>query len=227
MLLLTTAVMLTAPLKAEASFLGWISRLSGPGPFWGLDAEVCVSHLNFDKDKIKPMNEAGDQKTFAPTLTFPCKVRLDQRHLSWNLHAGVAVAFKNPLDYTGAGVEGKSDNVWRGQLGTSLDLTLRPWIDIGAGGGLVYFAGERFDSFARGYVEPVRVTVRPLLWRHASNPAQRERDAWLGISAGWIIHLGTLDGADFGAPSDSFRTHNESNWQAGVSIDVLRLLKTR
>jgi hypothetical protein len=40
-----------------------------------------------------------------------------------------------------------------------------------------------------------------------------------------VIHLGTLDGASFGAPLDSFRTYNEGNWRGGVTVDVIRLFK--
>jgi hypothetical protein len=226
MLLLTVAMIALMPRAADASLLGWLSRLSGPGPFWGLDVSVCAHAFPLG-DKNTPLegNELRNEQETA-ALLFPCtEMTLDRRHVSWNVNFGGAYAWKNPLDYTGVDVAGRSDNVWLLKLGTSFDYTVAPSFDIGAGIGVYHFGGKRFENFSRPFVEPVRVAVRPLLWRSGRNAEQRQRDACVVLTASWIIHLGTMDGEDFGAVNDPFRSHNEHNWQAGVALDVLRLLK--
>lgn len=221
MLMLATALVVMAPRTADAGLLEWLGRLSGPGPFWGLDANVCL--------KSFPLEERErDRKDMVPmaTIRLSCPgARLEQRHISWYVNFGWALASENPLDYTGVDVSDKSQRVWLLKLGTSWDLTLTPSVDVGVGGGLLHFGGERFDGFTRPYIEPARVAIRPLLLRRWRDPKKTERDGWLLVSASWIIHLGTLDGPSFGAPFDTYRTYNENNWTAGLTVDVLRLLR--
>ena len=224
LMLLATVMVVMAPRSADANLLSWLSRLSGPGPFWGVDVSVCVHAIPVEEED--PSLQPTGPRKHEMTLLFPCtEMTLERRHVSFNVNGGAAYAWKNPLNYDGVDVEGRSDNVWLLKLGTSVDYTAAPSFDIGAGVGLFYFNGKRFPHFTRPYVEPVRVAIRPLMWRTGRTPEQRDRDAWLVLTTSWIIHLGTMDGADFGAANDPFRSHNEHNWQAGVSLDVLRLLK--
>ena len=224
LILLAIIMVVMAPRSADANLLSWLSRLSGPGPFWGVDVSVCVHAVEVKEKDVTTQRTDPNQHTEVG-FDFPCReLTFEQRHVSFNINGGAAYAWKNPLNYDGVDVADRSDNVWLLKLGTSVDYTAAPSFDIGAGVGAFYFGGERFANFTRPYVEPVRVAVRPLLWRRGRDAQQRNRDAWLVLKASWIIHLGTMDGADFGAPGDSFRSHNEHNWQAGVSLDVLRLL---
>ena len=103
--------------------------------------------------------------------------------------------------------------------------TLRPSLDLGAGGGVLLFQGPRFSSFGSPYVQPFRVAARPLLFRGTSGMTTNEIEArgWLLVTANWMILLDTIDGAKFGAPADSLRERNESLWQLGLSIDLPRL----
>jgi hypothetical protein len=107
------------------------------------------------------------------------------------------------------------------RLGASFDWTVHRTVDLGAGFGMAYFGGPRFDNFSRGYVQPVRVTFRPLLLRRSAE----DHHGWLMVSANWHVLLGTIDGRDFGAPADPFRSHNEQDVECGVSVDVLRLFR--
>jgi hypothetical protein len=225
LILLAMVMVVMAPRSADANLLSWLSRLSGPGPFWGVDVSVCVDAVPVgDADGTTPPPATMEPQEVTGFL-FPCtEMTFERRHVSFNINGGAAYAWKNPLNYDNVDV-GRSDNVWLLKLGTSADYTAAPSFDIGAGVGIFHFGGKRFANFTRPYVEPVRVAVRPLLWRSGRDAKQRNRDAWLVLTASWIIHLGTMDGADFGAPNDPFRSHNEHNWQAGVSLDVLRLLK--
>jgi hypothetical protein len=217
MLLLAAAIVVVTPRAADAGILSWLSRLSGPGPFWGIDLDVCMKAIDRGEGTKQDTGMRSGIRLSCPDTT------LDRRHISWNANFGWALASDNPLDYTGVDVAGKSQRVWLLKLGTSLDYTVHPALDIGIGGGIFHFGGERFESFTRPYLEPARVAVRPLLVGRDSKNI--ERDGWLLISASWIVHLGTLDGASFGAPQDPFREYNENNWSAGLSVDVIRLFK--
>jgi hypothetical protein len=142
----------------------------------------------------------------------------------------VAVAQDNHLRYDDTAIEEKSKAVRLLKFGTAVDYTLVPWLDLGVGAGFLYFAGPRFENFALPYVEPVRVTIRPLLfrWKHLRrNRRELEHRGWLLLSAKWNVLIGRLDGASFGAPSDPFSVQNESNPELGVAIDVVRLLNRR
>jgi len=226
LVLLAMVMLMMAPRSADANLLSWLSRLSGPGPFWGVDVSVCVHAIPTEDEDPSVGPSAPRPTKHEMTLRFPCtELTFEQRHVSFNINGGAAYAWKNPLNYDGVDVGGRSDNVWLLKVGTSADYTAAPSFDIGAGVGVFHFGGKRFANFTRPYVEPVRVAVRPLMWRSGRTADQRDRDAWLVLTTSWIIHLGTMDGADFGAPNDSFSSHNEHNWQAGVSLDVLRLFK--
>ena len=220
-LLLAIAMTVVTPRAADAGILSWLSRLSGPGPFWGIDLDVCMKAIDRGRGPKPTPGMRSGIRLSCPDTT------LDRPHISWYANFGWALASDNPLDYTGVDVAGKSDRVWLLKLGTSLDYTVRPALDIGIGGGIFHFGGERFESFTRPYLEPVRVAVRPLLLRPGRNTSNTERDGWLLVSASWIVHLGTLDGASFGAPLDPFREYNENNWSLGLTVDVFRLLGRR
>jgi hypothetical protein len=224
-LLIATGIVLVAPQPADAGLLSWLGRLSGPGPFYGLDVGICVNQVSL-VGPVKPEQrdpEAVNQRVMAETLRFPCtKYGLDQPHLSINLNVGAAIAEDNPLDYGDVNRREHSTAVRYLKGGVSFDLTVLQWLDVGVGAGMFYFAGPSFANFSQGYLEPARISVRPLLIRRNLTKPQRERGAWLGLSLSRVIHLGTLDGASFGAPNDPYRVHNEANWQGGVSIDVFR-----
>jgi hypothetical protein len=219
LLLLATAILVMVPTTADAGLLSWLSRLSGPGPFWGVEADVCLKAFPLKEREGPPTMMGGAVRLACPNA------ELNRRPISWYAHIGWAVAFDNPLDYTGVDAGDKSDNVWLLKLGTSFDFTVKPYLDLGVGVGVFHFGGERFDSFSRPYIEPVRVGIRPLLLRPGRDESRTEHDGWLLISLNRVIHLGTLDGASFGAPFDSFRTYNEGNWSGGITVDILRLMK--
>lgn len=225
MVVLAAALVAMTPQSADAGLLSWLSRLSGPGPFWGLDAEICMKTFTAEREGTKPP-DFHTESVGGGALRLSCPgAKLDKRHVSWHLNVGAALAWKNPLDYSGVDVTDRSKRVWLLKLGTSFDFTVAPSVDVGVGGGIFYFGGERFDGFTRPYIEPLRLAVRPLLLARGRNKDETEHDGWLAISGSWIIHLGTLDGPSFGAPLSTFRSYNEHNVGLGLTVDVIRLLK--
>lgn len=206
--------------------LRWLGRLSGPGPFWGLGAEVKLKCIGVDgKEPNKLDSQAVEsQSEGLRGIRYPCPDAtynpLD-RHATVYLNISGSIAENNPMDYQDVGRQEESTAVRMLKIGTSIDWTVHRTLDIGTGAGVAYFAGPRFDNFTRAYVQPVRLTIRPLMVGKGS----RDRWGWLLVSANWHILLGTIDGPDFGAPADPYRAHNEQDMELGVSVDILRLFR--
>jgi hypothetical protein len=153
-------------------------------------------------------------------IRIPCDTTLDDRHTTIYFNLGGSIAENNPLFYGDEGRQEQSTAVRLVKAGVSADWTFDRAFDVGAGFGMMYFAGPRFDNFSRGFIEPVRIAVRPIMLR-----SKRDDNGWLIVSASWQILLGTIDGADFGAPLDTFSEKNEHIPEVGVSIDLVRLVK--
>jgi hypothetical protein len=218
LLLLLTLVPTTVQAQG---FLRWLGRLSGPGPFWGLGADIALKCLGVDEPDEAPGTPEKVRPRVLTGFRFSCPdARLHDRHATVYLVVGGAIAENNPLNYGDAGVQTESTAVRMLKVGASIDWTVHKIVDVGTGAGMVYFAGPRFDNFSLGYVQPVRFTFRPLLISEAA----KDHHGWLLLSANWQILLGTIDGADFGAPSDPFRSRNEQDVEVGVSIDVFRFV---
>jgi hypothetical protein len=222
-------VLLLVLIPASASAQGlfrWLGRLSGPGPFWGASVDRYLKCLP-TKGTPKPTPRADPQQVHTdammmPGITMPCPdTTLDDKHLTIYLNVTGAVAENNPLNYGDVGTQEESTAVRLLRVGASLDWTAHRTFDIGTGAGISYFAGPRFDNFVRPYVQPLRTAFRPLMLCGAAT----DNDGWLIVSANWQILLGEIDGADFGAPLDSFRERNEHIPEIGVTIDFVRLVK--
>jgi hypothetical protein len=218
LLLLLTLVPSTVQAQG---FLRWLGRLSGPGPFWGLGADIALKCLGVDETDEAPGTPEEVRPRVLTGFRFSCPdARLNDRHATVYLVVGGAIAENNPLNYGDAGAQTESTAVRMLKVGASIDWTVHKMVDVGTGAGMVYFAGPRFDNFSLGYVQPVRFTFRPLLISEAA----KDHHGWLLLSANWQILLGAIDGADFGAPSDPFRSRNEQDVEVGVSIDVFRFV---
>jgi hypothetical protein len=236
--LLVVLTLVPGAVQAQG-FVRWLGKLSGPGPFWGLGAEVRVKCFGVDRKSsrnegdtifhsdetqtaqpasLEAQRKVAGARLPCPNATFTPDL---DRHATVYFNVSGAIAENNPLDYQDDGPQDESTAVRMLKVGTSIDWTVHRTVDVGTGFGLIYFGGPRFDNFSRGYVQPVRVTLRPLLFS-AKAPDTR---GWLLVSANGQILLGTIDGADFGAPADPFRSHNEQDVELGVSVDVLRLVR--
>jgi hypothetical protein len=148
------------------------------------------------------------------------KASVDDRFTTIYINFSGSIAENNPLFYGDAGHQTESTAVRMLKIGASADWTVHKTLDIGTGFGLLYFAGPRFDNFSRGYVQPLRFSLRPLMFW-----STKKDDGWLLLQANWQIIVGTIDGADFGAPLDPFESKNEQDVEIGVAIDVFRLFK--
>jgi hypothetical protein len=202
--------------------ISWLGKLSGPGPFIGANVDVCVKPFFVD-----PKAKAGGPEVAAGLIISCSDTRLNDQHLSWYVGAGFGLAYENNLNYSGRSVEGLSERVMFYRVGTSLMYTVHPAVDLGMGTGVMIFNGPRFEAFPMPYLQPVKLALRPLLLRDRTGRTDNQIDArgWLVVTANWTLLLGTLDGADFGAPNDPLLVRNENLPQFGVAIDVPRLLR--
>lgn len=208
LLVVVCLVAAPSPVRADG-LISWLGRLSGPGPWIGANVDFCLETFAHKEDEASGLRG----------ILVSCGVPVDTPHWSWNLNVGTGFAIDNDLDFSGQEIEGKSDRVTYIKLGTSLMRTARRSIDAGFGGGVMFFQGPRFPNFGMPYVEPIKVAIRPLLfWKDAS-----DKRGWLVLTADWVMLLGTVDGARFGAPADPLYERNENLMQFGIRIDITRL----
>jgi hypothetical protein len=146
-------------------------------------------------------------------------VPLDQRRrASFNLAAGLFEARRNNLTYA-------SSSTNREVKLTSIEPTFwwRPVdsIEIGVGAGILWFSGPAFESFSRGFFEPVRIDVKPLAL--ASELIARGHPEWtevLSVRAGAIVTPHGFSAEDFGAVPGTFQTSREVLRTFAVFIDL-------
>jgi hypothetical protein len=222
-LALAATLLLARP--ADAGLLSWLDKLSGPGPFWGMDIVVGVKCFYPENSKNSTRSKTDREALSSGGIILGCvsEAPLDEQHVAWLVTVGGALANNNPLDY-GDRTDEKSRWVGSIKIGSSLDYTVLPLFDIGAGGGLLHFIGPSFANFTLPYVES-RLTLRPLLWRKKPTTTQMTRWGWLQVSVGVNILIGTVDGAKFGAPNDPLNVRNETRLDLGLGVDFKRLCR--
>jgi hypothetical protein len=209
--LCTFLVTLALPAESRAG-IGWLEKLSGPGPFVGIvvpvpircdrlknsyqtersDAEGAVTYLGCDPND----REEGVRRIIGAEVW-----RL------WTDHNELP----NPSD-TDEGVRIFA------ALGT---LEFAPWkqVKVGGGFGVAWFSGDTFDTFARPLAQPVRLTVAPLSLLKPDSP-------WLEvlkIHANANIFLGGVDARDFGS-GGTFEAPYELVWMTSIEFDVIPLI---
>jgi hypothetical protein len=234
-ILVLALIGLAVPESAQAGLLSWLGRMSGPGPFFGVDLSRCVAVIGGERPRHpagagaseEPEPTRGD---LAATVALCPELRGGRRyrpHWTFSAVAGLSGSLENQLQREGH--DGRA--VWVLNAGGTADYTATPWLAVGAGAGINHFFGKDFRAFARPYVEPY-VTVRPaLLGRSGEIPrASSKGEAVLRsllVSVGWRVLFADLDGASFGAPSDPFHVHNEGRLSVGLGIDVWAIVDKR
>ena len=219
-IILAIVILLGKPHLADAGgILGWLGRMSGPGPFWGVDLSVCVPPSPWPLHKGQ--HETTKAETTKAEAIILCKPEIKRGDLTWYATVGFAFASNNQLDYGDSGGREKSRTVWTINAGTTLSYTLFDPLDVGTGVGFLRFDGPSFDYFLSPYVEPIILTLRPgLLARNCKGAKCRA----VVISAAWHMLRDTVNGASFGAPDDPWERKNESRLAVGLSLDLYKLL---
>lgn len=207
------AVVLALGVPDARAGTGWLEKLSGPGPFFGVVVPVPIrcDRLNdsYRTEKIKAeetvrywgCDPADDDKAGVRRIIGAEVWRL------WTDH--------NELPYD-TDID-KGVRIFAA-LGT---IEFAPWrqVKVGGGFGVAWFSGDTFDTFARPLAQPVRMTVAPL---SLIDPGNKYLDI-LKIHANANIFLGGVDAGDFGSRG-AFEAPYELLWMTSIEFDVIPLI---
>lgn len=221
---------------------GLIEQMSGPGPFIrfpSLDIRVaCITRVANDTHTvaIAPWGrgstaEFGFKPYVARAGATPHETARLQCSRDENVAGFIAVAyghhtslennlFPNNLRDDAFKVKAESISV------RFMGRTAGDVVDVGFGLDMFMFHGEAFDGFTRFAVEPVRVSIAPLV---ALGNSARSRAFHLTVAP--KIILGSVDQDDFcntsacTAVPRPFSARVETLWTTTVEVDILTLIR--
>jgi hypothetical protein len=211
--------------RADAQIWRWIYELSGPGPFRGWELErrlLCLTEPDRNAGPAPAPSPGRERAARALEILGPgCfgnpEAEGRRRRASFNLAVGIFDAERNALTYERPGQD-------RDVKLTTLEPSFwwRPIdaIEVGTGAGVLWFSGPAFASFRRGFLEPLRLDVKPLAL--AADLAGRRHPAWtelLSLRAGVIVIPNAFRAEDFGAVPGSFQVSREVLRNFSVFID--------
>jgi hypothetical protein len=194
------------PAEAQAGFIRWLEKLSGPGHFWGAGAEVyglCVGH-----QKSEP---AAENSTAAPNAS-----------VFASLNCGKAATNRVVLKIGGhySGQRGNNnlttddpDDITTSNTGmVTADLAVHQSVEIGTAYGYVQFLSFTATSY-KPIWEVVRITVKPGVFKPSGVAIRDYRRAGYAFRFSATLFR-DLDALDFGAPAGSY--HKDKEWRAGI-----------
>jgi len=209
--------------------LAYKRLLANPGP---ADAFLFSNRSFADllRGRIAPRDEAE-----ATALQTAINFYQDERANSGSGHRDLSLicayfdfgGFTNDVGETGVDLNG-FPTVTADLFDFGGVARLHDGLDIGGGFGFVRFSSESAQGTiheTRMTLTPLRTVVRPLLlvW------PEHRRKKWMGIlSLYWkeTYIVGELQGADFGAPENSYRSNGELVRSFGVTLDWTALIPT-
>jgi len=219
-----------------AAALGWIEKLSGPGPFIGWQVNVPFGCYGIRRPPVAASQERGaaEQALTADDtqgrrffISYDC---LDAKADGWPVKFGIDVgrlsSKENELPYPGVDPRQKpnvnvlliipSATITLGGYGRTGDF-----LDIGAGIGVARFSDDRdfFETFWRPAIQPVRIGFKPLALIRDSS-----RWEFIEISANATIFAGDMTAADFGA-AGAFAESNELVLNTALRVDLYKLFR--
>ena len=193
-----------APRSAEADIWDWLQEFSGPGPFHTRNLNLMVPCTN----EVGVRSEALPQVD--PSNPKPCWY-IDYR------------SFKNNTD---------QDNFKAGKVELHVfevggSVRLHRAIDVGFGGGAMFFNTEKGGKFVRGVLTVPRVQITPAMLFGSSGfwSGHQSRGKTLLKSVKYYLKenivLGPLDAERFGlsASQSNFKVTNDRVFSCGFIID--------
>jgi hypothetical protein len=215
--ILCAAVLVAAiprPAYADLGLLRWFDRLSGPGPFTGLFADVnflCIAKkadasaksawaVRVDLDCRTARREAVDRKQKPRVLSIGAQV--------------AALSGPNHLTYAAPLDQAPAPDVRAYPVMGTMTYALHRTLDVGAGIGLVHFTGRGF-GFSRFAIEP-QATFKPLMLFAPDDRPSALEVLQLRFNVTGLI--GQIEAEDFGAVSGL--TPKSSEWLKGFTIIV-------
>jgi hypothetical protein len=220
---------------------GLLEQMSGPGPFIrfpSLDIRVvCFTRVANDNYGVAlaPWGYGSTSefavRPYRASTTGAAATAKEQCSRDENVRGFIAVAYGH---YTGI-----ENNLFPNNLrddpfkvkAESLSVrfmgrTLGDALDIGFGFNALWFHGKAFETFTRFSVEPVRLSVAPLV---ALGNSARARAFHLTVAP--MIILGSVNQDDFcntsacTATPRQFSSRVETLWSTTVEVDILTLIR--
>jgi len=196
------------PADAQAAFIRWLERLSGPGPFYGAGFEVYPVCFN-----------ATDQAWTVLDMDCGGTVRGERSLRIERVLFGVQYSKlrgNNELLYDPAIPADQTDSVGATIFLGSADVGFIRALDVGASVGFIRFSGMPSEAFSRTIFEPLRITFKPLAMKASSV----RRDEWLQIRLVTTVLPGGFDAEDFGAIPGSYSSGTEVQANLYFIVDL-------
>jgi hypothetical protein len=218
------------PADAQAGFIRWLEKLSGPGPFYGAGFELYGLCYGVEKNssiQADPPPEEAFKRSRDWFWDVNCgKAARNRQRLT------VGVQFSklwgdNNLQYDETAVpEDQRDTVGATIFLGTADLGVARALDVGAGLGFIHFTNTPPGGFSRVLLEPLRVTWKPLTMRRASASAEDlYRREWLQFRVVMTVIPGGFDAEDFGAIPGSYTSGTEVQTNLYIIVNATNLLK--
>ena len=220
---------------------GIIEEMSGPGPFLrfpSLDVRVvCFTRVATNNYAV-PLAPWGHGSTaefavrpYRASTTGPAATAREQCSKDENVRGFIAVAYGHHTSLqNNLFANNLHDDVFKVKAESVsvrfMGRTAGDVLDVGFGFDLFMFHGKAFDGFTRFAVEPVRVSVAPLV---ALNNSARARAFHLTVAP--KILLGSVNQDDFCNTSActvvprQFAAKAETLWTTTVEVDILTLIR--
>jgi hypothetical protein len=185
---------------------GWLEKLSGPGPFFGLMLPIPIRCDAVGKTD-EPVISSGKWGCSGAPKGMRRIISVEVWQLSTDHNQ---LPYDRDVD-TGVSI-----------FGTIGTIEFMPWkqFKVGSGFGVAWISGDAFDTFARPVAQPVRLTVAPL---SLISPGTKGLEI-LKVHMNSNILLGGVDASDFGARGN-FEAPYELQWSLSLEADFWPLLK--
>jgi hypothetical protein len=222
-----------ADARAEFDF-PWLEKLSGPGPFWGVEVnyryycrvgEAAASPRGTWMGPLEPgggiinFGDDFDETTYRSAKTAKALCLADHKvraYATVGFHAYRAV--RNDL-----AVDPARNNVHFLGGDWKWSIRLDEALDLSTGIGLSVFGGEGFERFARVRWQPLEVRFYPFVIDRDNHDNLRRRALY--VTAGVLTFLPGMREQDFcGGPcAVPFREEPEALTKFGVHVDLAAL----
>jgi len=218
------AVLLVAAVAEPVSAaVGWLERLSGPGPFKGVQYAFPVACYGWEAPSSTASGAADQQARRQPGdptffLDWDCRsADREQMRVVFGLDVASLATNENPLTYAGIGADDKP-GVRALLLVPYVSVPLGLAFEAGAGIGFLRLTdrgGEVDFSSTKFLIQPIRLTFKPLALFSDST-----RWEFLQFALNGTLIAQKIEDRDFGAVPGTFREPTEMLWQATIRIDV-------
>ena len=207
--------LLCMPRPAHAdlmSFLDWLDRLSGPGPWKGIVSEWNPGVWGATKEQVANAKATGAavEDDFAFDL-LGTTISQSRFHFRFGPQLGLLWADENNQDYGGA----EPLDVKAFLFGGTFDAGLKG-VEGGVAAGFVHFYGDGF-GFTKGTFAP-RVTVYPLTL--VTRNYDSKKLEFLYIRYGWTRIIGDITAGHFNAFERTPPQEMGNEWIRTLTISV-------